>query len=352
MTISAYPSASPISTSTLQLKKLNLCLQHTTLEPISAIHPHLLDILRITHPTLLLRISKAFYDDLIPKLYETLLLDKNNITGILKGIDLTALFDRKRDCLGLVKRLTISDIRVLGEILKVIHKDRSGSNTGNNLESGRILSKPVFPNLETLHLPFNLLKSLNDITITSNQISSIDNHEEEEDNDKKIQECSYVFSHLIRTKTIMLDFAEELDTDLYWSFDLTLLNLLEDIPKTNSSTKIWINTILPKDRPEKGYIPHNLSLKSEVHFQDHNDVNNDSLQKGRENENLNESKAKVIRDHYDVHTSRDKFPNINYYVDDVGGIKEELHKMVDLQIRVDEKLFLDQGDGGLLRLEE
>ncbi|WWC59774.1 uncharacterized protein I303_102336 [Kwoniella dejecticola CBS 10117] len=297
---------------------------------------------------------------------------------------------------------------------------------GSEIESR---CEPLFPNLERLKIPFILLDELNHLTLSSTYDRNY-NHDlavSEEisvsvsASEQKLRRYSTVFSHLIRAEIIELDLSEEVERDQYWAFDITILTLLEGIIESDAEseqegeqleddhesgsvssssvheepnseipreahgrirsyrhrTELRIETVLPQDEPDKGYIPHNLVLPSRISFKrnvvrggvgQENEVeqgvvgqNEDETEDevevetegGNETEDFNEnaSLAKLIRDHYDVHLSRaaDTPPEILYFVDDPPGVREELGKMVELRIRVGERLLYLEEEGGIIR---
>ncbi|WWD00906.1 hypothetical protein V866_007844 [Kwoniella sp. B9012] len=375
-----FPSPAP----TLSNSAPNDLTKETTLSTISAIHPHLLDILRILIPTVLLRVSKTFYDDLVPVLYRSLSLNEGNIRGILEKSDDGR--GRKKDALGLVRELTICDLEVLEYMseldpdiqddTRIDHAEQNETQThnepiqspendkriDNHQDDGNLC---LFPNLETIHLPFKFISSLNQLTILSNEISHDDDHlhrTRRAEAERKLKLFPLVFSRYFNTRLITIDLGQEIDTDLYWAFDSTLFNLLDSIPPSRSvNTRLRIETVLPRERPSRGYIPHNILQASTIHFiplptlTAINPVTalaqGDGVD-GSGDIGKNEDLAKVIRDHYDVHTSRPDYPPILYYVRDVRGVIGEMEKMMELRVRVEEELLVDEDEGGLLREEK
>ncbi|WVW78114.1 hypothetical protein I302_100065 [Kwoniella bestiolae CBS 10118] len=335
-------------------------LTHTSsLDKISAIHPHLLDILRALIPTDLLRVSNEFYDDLLPTLYRRIELNKDNVRGVLEGIINGS--ERKRDALGMVRELTVVHLEVLDYLVQLegpvegvrmnVGDHRLVSNHPDHPPNGNALDphRPLFPKLDILHLPFQFISALDDLTISHNEISlpeddiTLSRLQLREDPLRKLSTYPSIFARSFIPSTIHLDLTQEIDSELYWSFDSSLFNLLDKIPHhPTSSTRLRIDTILPREKPERGYIPHNLLQPSSIHFKP-----NTSQQAGYGNGDI----AKVIRDHYDVHISRASFPPIVYFVKDVSGVREELEKIVELRVRVEEALVLDEAEGGILREE-
>ncbi|WVQ69580.1 uncharacterized protein L199_007800 [Kwoniella botswanensis] len=355
----SFPSPAP----TLSNSTYNVLTKETTLSTISAVHPHLLDILRILIPTILLRVSRTFYDDLVPELYHTLSLDEGNIRGVLEGYDDES--GRKKDALGLVRELTICDLEVLeymSELDPDIHNDiriDHAEQTQTQTHNGPIQSPEndkridnhqddgnlcLFPNLETIHLPFKFISSLNQLTILSNEISHDDDHlhrTRSAEAERKLNLYPLIFSRYFYTRLIIIDLGQEIDTDLYWAFDSTLFNLLDSIPPSRSvNTRLRIETVLPRERPSRGYIPHNLLQASTIHFiplpapltirtdiETETETETSGAQIDGRILGTNEDLAKVIRDHFDVHTSRPNYPPILYHVRDVRGVIGELEKM-------------------------
>ncbi|KAK6903413.1 hypothetical protein I204_08284 [Kwoniella mangroviensis CBS 8886] len=383
------PLSSPSPAPTLSNSTHNVLTSDTTLSTLSAVHPLLLDILRILIPTVLLRVSKTFYDDLVPGLYHTLYLNEGNIRGILEGYDDGS--GRKKDALALVRELTICDLQVLEylseldpDIQNDIRIDRSQQTQIQTLNGPiqsqlssendkRIDNHPddgilcLFPNLETIHLPFKFITSLNQLTILSNEISHDDDHLHRTRRvkaERKLNLYPLIFSRYFNARLITLDLGQEIDTDLYWAFDSTLFNLLDSIPQSRSmNTKLRIETVSPRERPSRGYIPHNLLQASTIHFVPIRKTTGAVVDPAANSGEAfvgtglveigkNEDLAKVIRDHYDVHTSRPSYPPILYHVRDVRGVIGEMEKMMELRVRVEQELLVDEDEGGLLREEK
>ncbi|WWD08303.1 hypothetical protein V865_006414 [Kwoniella europaea PYCC6329] len=384
MTTTQHPepirSRSPSPAPTLSNSTHNVLTKETTLSTLSAVHPHLLDILRILIPTVLIRVSKTFYDDLVPGLYRSLSLNEGNIRGILEGYDDGS--GRKKDALGLVRELTICDLEVFDYLLELdrnVPSDHSqqtpvngpiqspsSSENNNRIDEHQYDGNLcLFPNLETIHLPFRFISSLNQLTILSNEISHDDDHlhrTRRAEAERKLNLYPMIFSRYFNTRSITIDLGQEIDTDLYWAFDSTLFNLLDSIPPSRSvNTRLRIETVLPRERPSRGYIPHNLLQASTIQFiplPAATAINPDTARAqgdgvdGSGDIGKNEDLAKVIRDHYDVHTSRSSYPPILYYVRDVRGIIGEMEKMMESRVRVEEELLVDEDEGGLLREEK
>ncbi|WRT67943.1 uncharacterized protein IL334_004917 [Kwoniella shivajii] len=378
-------STASSSQMTLYLDSPSGDLENITLEPLSAIHPQLLDILRNVAPVLLLRVSEAFYENLLPGLYGELVLNKDNVQAILCGLEKEE--GRKRKAFELVRHLTIEDIEVLDYLSNTISDSSSSSSSSSsskstpesrsnldniqlvdnerppktinldderNPKSGLITNslneQCIFPNIDELHLPSSFLKSINRITISNHQNSdALLNSPRAGEINNRLNRYSSILFKTVKPKSAHLDLTFDIRVDEYWAFDSTFLTLLRNysldsggssvisISSSTSpspSTELHITTMLPSDNPEKGYIPHGIQLPCKVKFTGPN-LSPRYL-------------AKLVRDHYDIHTSREVYPPILYQVQDVQGVQRELTSMVENRTRVPICLLLDERDGGVI----
>ncbi|WVF69490.1 hypothetical protein IAT40_004267 [Kwoniella sp. CBS 6097] len=350
------PSFESESSSTLSP---SLFSEVNTLHSISAIHPHLLDILRHSSPALFIRVSKAFCDDLIPSIYRHVHLTEENVWGVLEG----ARGRRKAEALELVRDLNV-DLDAL-RMLAVSDAGCSVADSGSRLssalgDSGDVTdassdestrseqqrpptsdcwAEPPFTNVERLHILWSIINTLSAEMHSTNSNPDAESGMETTTSGSDISALSQALAQYVRPAAIHLD-LRGLVAASYWALDSVITSLLSKLIETAFTSQrnlsLEIEITLPPVSPESGYIPHRLSVPSVIRFRPHPTARAKHY-------------AKVIRDHYDVHTSRDRWPTIEYWVDDLNGVREELGKMVEARIRVPPELMMDEVDSGVLR---
>ncbi|OCF39269.1 hypothetical protein I317_06938 [Kwoniella heveanensis CBS 569] len=329
--------------------------ESNSLHPLSAIHPHLLDVLRHSSPALFVRVSKAFYDDLVPIIYRHIRLTEENVWRVLERSECR----RKAEALGKVKELevdlealralamgrskgaltrpsseglsdAVGDVRVVSTFAE--HAQSAHQTTGHPMD------RP-FSNVETLHLPWSMINTLSAEMHSTDSDSDTGSEVNASATSTLSSALAQTLSKYVRASAIHLD-LRGLVTTSYWALDSVITTLLSrsigiaDQHQRRISLELEIT--LPPESPERGYIPHRLSVPSIIRFRPHPLARNEHY-------------ARVIRDHHDVHTSRDWWPAIEYWVDDSPGMREELEKMIEASIRVHPDLVMDEIDGGVLR---
>ncbi|WVQ98351.1 hypothetical protein IAU59_005474 [Kwoniella sp. CBS 9459] len=344
---------------------LSLSSEVGTFRPLSAIHPHLLDILRTTSPTLLARVSRAFYDDLIPTIYRDVSLTEQNVWKVLEGVKR----ERKGAALGFVR-----DLEVGLDALQALARGRpSDSSKAVELQvtsdshsyapwnlaptdlsplspiadhqtvppdSARTQLQPLFSQVKRLHLPWPMIDTLSSqIAWAEGRSDGVSDAAETSRGSADPSDLSQVLAQYVCASTIHLDLRAMVASS-YWALDSVVTALLARSVETAALNRrplsLAIEVALPPESPAGGYIPHGISVPAVIKFRPSATARKEHY-------------AKVIRDHYDVHTSRDWWPAIEYWVEDIHGVKDELGKMVEARMRVHMDLLLDEIDGGVLR---
>ncbi|WWD21764.1 hypothetical protein CI109_106251 [Kwoniella shandongensis] len=386
-----------------------------SLDPISAVHPQILDILRSIASTTLLPVSQALYDNLIPSLYAKIALNTNNVHGILSGLttEQGIVSRRKYDALGFVRRVTIDDVGGLERFTSISNQlisvredvtpDPSPSIRAPPAHepvrantSFRSRSRPLFPNVTTLYLPWSLIRTLDD------QVKNVELDDEDDSHDDQFavgvinglesnssvslddrQGRSYpnalykliafgrALAQNVSCETIELELGPMEESRDYWGLDRTIHILLSGFAhhrngfRTTSSVEnghSMISLVTPKLHlvvhlpavATKAYIPHSLTLPTSIHFVPDPQA---APMKGittftecGKNKVTAKECAEIIRRHYDVHISRNVYPEILYHVLDVQAVRDELEEMRRLRTTVvDGRLLANEVEGGILR---